>query len=818
MAKTPQANKLTQFRPISLSCFAQKIWEKWLANHIKLAVEAKLGPHQHGFRSGYQAPELVQVLLRIKEVAGEWDGTYVMLKVDIRRAFDRVSHSSFLIALMRLETSRRPLDAIAEEILFARVRPRLDALEADEDIRLFRGVRQGSPLSGILFIMIMAEVLRPLEEKWGQQLLGCQCGPLRYNHLLFADDVVLIGKTGFEIKATLRDLAEALHRVGLAMNDSKFQYIYGPDRDMMRYSVRGLPGSDQSKDGMVILGRMILGHNLPDDVQDLRWKKAKGWGRYHAYKKILRHHTSRRHKLYLVETCVLQTVLWMSNTWRPTMQICRELRGFHLAVLRAVFPKPPTKPPSGTHSNVHHSRWLLQVLAEEKRALADKMFLQRFHRWAGHIARSPHILLRQLLSYRDGEWWHTQHRNPWGLRHAGDKGNLYRWDQCLTDVHGFQWKELAQQRAGWKKMEGSFLAHFTHDHKRKRESKQAQEMSGQTPEQATAKDRQVPQDECTHGDSRKQRRSEVPSRVSTLKVRYKRKHTRQGDILKEYLVPLGTSDESALGQQRTRTRGAPLAQELKRRRNSSSWARAICEVGEDQPLIDLLVRPIAGGLQGGHDIFGLPARLESRGAGRGGKPSRGGSSSQPSSKDVHLSSYSGSTLPKHLPRPHPRRLHPRMPTSPPVSAGSRGGTNGSGQRKGSDRGGYQDKAETQSSQRRRRPAKEGVERLAIGTATSERVQTESIPHQRGRAGSQKSSGGIWDRRTEHTRGNREDGRTNRSAVASAQILPPTETTATASTQSDGMVFGRATSHATSSRPATTDQRGRSWDCRRKHHQ
>ena len=380
-------------------------------------------------------------------------------------------------------------------------------------------------------------------------------------------------------------------------------------------------------------------------------------------------------------------------------------------------------------------------------------------------------------------------------------------------------------------MEGSFLAHFTHDHKRKRENKQAQEMLDQTPEQTTEKDRQVPQDECTQGDSRKQRRSEVPSRLSTLKVRYKRKHTRQGDILKEYVVPLGTSDECALGPQGTRTRGAHLAQKLKRRRNSSSWARAIREVGEDQPLIDLLVRPIAGGLQGGHDIFGLPARLESRSAGRGGNPNRGGSSSQPPSKGVHLGSYSGSTLPKHLPRPHLRRLHLRMPTSPPVSAGqrgrerdggriarspsrtraskrigrSRGGTNGGRQRQGSDRGDCQDKAETQSLQRRRRPAKEGVERLANGAATSERVQTESIPHQRGGAGSQKSSGGIRDRRTEYIRGNREDGRASRSAVASTQILPPTETTVTAATQSDGMDFGRATSHAASSRPAATDE-------------
>ena len=216
------------------------------------------------------------MLLRVKEVAGEWDGTYVMLKVDIRRAFDRVSHSSLLIALMRLETSRRPIEAIAEEILFAKVRPRLDALEADEDIRLFRGVRQGSPLSGILFIMIMAEVLRPLEKKWGQQFLGCQCGPIRCNHLLFADDVVLIGKNGHEIMAMLKDLEGALHQVGLAMNDSKFQYVYGPNTEMMQHSVQGLPGSDQSEAGMVILGRMILGHNLSDDLRTYGGRRLKG--------------------------------------------------------------------------------------------------------------------------------------------------------------------------------------------------------------------------------------------------------------------------------------------------------------------------------------------------------------------------------------------------------------------------------------------------------------------------------------------------------------------------------------------------------------
>ena len=320
------------------------------------------------------------------------------------------------------------------------------------------------------------------------------------------------------------------------------------------------------------------------------------------------------------------------------------------------------------------------MLSDEKRVLADQMFLQRFHRWAGHIARSPHILLQQLLTYRDGEWWHTQHRNPWGLRHAGDKGNLYRWDQCLTDVHGFRWKECAQHRGEWKKMEGAFLTHFSHEHKRKREGNTSQETTAQNPEKTATKDRQVPQAERTYGDPKKQRRSEVPSRMDTLKVRYKRKYTRQGNTLKEYLVPLGTSDECALGQLRPKGRGAPLAQELKRRKNSSSWARAIREVEEDQPLIDLLVRPVAGGLQGGYDIFGLPARLESRSASRGDSADR----TSGRSKSAHNHSDNGcSTLPQYLPGSDPRRLHPRVPAPPPVSAGQRGRERDGGRAAGS---------------------------------------------------------------------------------------------------------------------------------------
>ena len=282
------------------------------------------------------------MLLRIKELAGEWGGTYVLLKVDIKRAFDRVTHSALLASLLRLETDRRAIEAIAGEVLFARVRPTLDAIEADSDIRLFRGMRQGSSLSGLLFIMILSDVLRPPEKKWGELHLGCQCGEYRYNHLLIADDLVLIGKDGAEVSRMLSDLQEALAEVGLETNAAKFQYVYGPLDRSMGKSVQVLPGTDQSEQGMVVLGRSLRGGSLPDDLHDLRQKKAKGWGRYHAYKRILRHHTSRRHRVHLVESCVLQAVLWMSNNLetQPT-----DLQGV------ARFP------PCGIESGIPESSW-----------------------------------------------------------------------------------------------------------------------------------------------------------------------------------------------------------------------------------------------------------------------------------------------------------------------------------------------------------------------------------------------------------------------------------------------------------------------------
>ena len=663
------------------------------------------------------------------------------------------------------------------------VRPTLNAIEADATIRMKRGVRQGSPLSGLLFIMILSDVLRPLETKWAGNQWGCYCGALLwYNHLLFADDLVLIGKDSGEIRAMLADLQEALALVGLETNESKFQFVYGPMEEWMRRETKILPGTDQSEKGMIVLGRLLKGGTITEDIDDLRMKKAKGWGRYHAYKKILRHHTSRRHKLHLVESCILQAVLWMANTWKPTQQICRELRGFHLAVLRAVFPKAPGPRPENCHPTVHQSRWILSILQEEKRHLADVLFLQRFHRWAGHLARTQHSPLRQLVEYRDGAWWHKQHLSPWGLRHEGDRGNFQRWDQSLTDLRGVGWKELAADRKHWKKLEIDLILLFQKPLKRTRNDGGRGHQSDTTQIGC-----QVTQEVSTDGrqrekgnDEERKNSSQVTQMVSTLQERYKRKYTRQRGILKEYLVPLGTSAECApghCGKKLTRH----FAAEETRRKNSSSWSRALSAVRPEQPLIDLVIQPLASHQQGGYDVFGSssrlgrrrgsarndgrakgsrcagrPGRRDSSGCGRAGGSASGARSrgedrkrrrqrSKVTDMERHIGSDAG-------------RLHPTAPSESHVGArfrrrdpepGGRGridqGERGEGEGRSNSTaarsctGRRKDhEEEARQAKRRRRTAKEAMEELARGTAENPGIQRQSGSYGGGAASSTQS--------------------------------------------------------------------------------
>ena len=99
------------------------------------------------------------------------------------------------------------------------------------------------------------------------------------------------------------------------------------------------PGKNVNRAGMELLGRWILPGESTD--LDIEKKLDRGLRKYMVYKIVLTQKTELAHRLRLLRSIVLTSVLWSSETWTPTKKRLSKLRGFHLSLLRPMITRPP---------------------------------------------------------------------------------------------------------------------------------------------------------------------------------------------------------------------------------------------------------------------------------------------------------------------------------------------------------------------------------------------------------------------------------------------------------------------------------------------
>ena len=205
----------SNYRGITLLSLPGKVYSGVLERRVRRIVEPRIQEEQCGFRPGRGTVDQLYTLCRILEGAWEFAQPVHMCFVDLEKAFDRVPRGVLWGVLREYGVSDPLIRAVRS--LYDRCQSLVRIAGNKSDLFPVRvGLRQGCPLSPILFIIFMDRISRH-----SQGVEGVRFGDLRIRSLLFADDVVLLASSDRDLQLSLDQFAAECEAAGMRISTSK---------------------------------------------------------------------------------------------------------------------------------------------------------------------------------------------------------------------------------------------------------------------------------------------------------------------------------------------------------------------------------------------------------------------------------------------------------------------------------------------------------------------------------------------------------------------------------------------------------------------
>lgn len=211
--KKTNANRISDFRPISCCNTVYKVISKLLADRLKLILPSVISNAQSAFIPGRLLLE--NVLMATELVQGyNWKSISKrsMLKVDLKKAFDSVNWDFLVLILQTLGFPPSFVNLIYQCISTTRFSVSING-ELCGYFKGTRGMRQGDPLSPYLFVLAMEVFSQMLYKEFDSDQIGYHPTAInpQVTHLAFADDIMIFfdGEYGSlrHISATLETFA-----------------------------------------------------------------------------------------------------------------------------------------------------------------------------------------------------------------------------------------------------------------------------------------------------------------------------------------------------------------------------------------------------------------------------------------------------------------------------------------------------------------------------------------------------------------------------------------------------------------------------------
>ena len=202
---------LGNWRPISISRTIYKLYTGCLTQRLSRWIKENnvLFPCQKGFLPFDGVFEHNFVLQERLDQARRSRQDLVIAWLDITNAFGSIPHRAITAALMSLGAGQLFVDIVADLYSGAESKILLGNGET-ESIPILAGVRQGCPISGLLFNITIDPILRAIQGNSGE-----------HNILAYADDICLLAACPESLQRQVDDVSRLGSKIGLALKPSK---------------------------------------------------------------------------------------------------------------------------------------------------------------------------------------------------------------------------------------------------------------------------------------------------------------------------------------------------------------------------------------------------------------------------------------------------------------------------------------------------------------------------------------------------------------------------------------------------------------------
>ena len=147
------------YRGISLTPAAAKIYNKLILNRLRPHIDPLLMPNQNGFRQGRGTTSQILTIRRIIEGVKSENLKSVLTFVDFKKAFDSIDRGKLIEILRAYGIPEKIVQAI--NVMYTDTIAKVISQDGETDFfAILAGVLQGDTLAPFLFIIIIDYILQ----------------------------------------------------------------------------------------------------------------------------------------------------------------------------------------------------------------------------------------------------------------------------------------------------------------------------------------------------------------------------------------------------------------------------------------------------------------------------------------------------------------------------------------------------------------------------------------------------------------------------------------------------------------------------------